>query len=140
MLSAPFLALLLLNSMFCFRLFALEAIFFASYQKISIDQSNGWETFGDILEGEIKPLLLGKYRVLIYIAPAIISIVINMITLFLTAKNLKQLLTTYPQFLLSPAFSPFMFEGVKINDSDYGVRVWRPVSYTHLTLPTNREV
>ena len=54
MLSAPFLALLLLNSMFCFRLFALEAIFFASYQKYSIDT---FETFGDIKEDEIKLLL-----------------------------------------------------------------------------------
>ena len=44
-LSIPFFATLGLNTMFAFRLFALEAIFFSSYRKISADDTN-LETIG----------------------------------------------------------------------------------------------
>ena len=103
-----------LHIMFIFRIFSLEAVFFTSYKMISIDSKNDHETYGNTLSS-IEPLLQGEYRILIYIMPCIASILVNFLKLRLTSKNVGALFLKFPQFILAPAFSPFMFEGIKIN-------------------------
>ena len=112
-LSLKFLVLLLLNTMFVVRTFCVEASFFTSYRysKINVD-----------------PLIPEEYRLVIYLLPALLSFIINLIRLACTMR-LKdfQYFKNYPQFILCPMFSPLMFEEnpENRNDNEPLVRVWK---------------
>ena len=125
MVSINFLCVLFLNLMFAFRLLAIEAMFFSSYFLINGDKAN-LVTHGTIND-EIPATLPAEYRLLMYLLPAIISILVNAIKMAFTYRGLGGLLLRHPHFALAPGFSPFMFEGVKVvgQESQYSLRIWK---------------
>ena len=116
LLSFKFLNLLLLNTMFVIRTFCLEASFFTSYRS------------GDPKLTNIEPLIPEEYRLIIYLLPALLSLIINLVKLALSMK-LKDFryFKKFPQFILCPMFSPLMFEGDpdRRDDNEPPVRVWK---------------
>ena len=114
LLSLKFLILLLLNTMFVIRAFCLEASFFTSYRTTH--------------ENGIDPLIPEEYRLVIYLLPALLSFIINLIRLACSIK-LKdfQYFKIFPQFILCPMFCPLMFEGNQEqgDDNTPPVRVWK---------------
>lgn len=127
LLSVPFIAVMFLNMAFALRVFSLEGIFFSHFYNFSLDGFN-LETY-DALDTSkvIEPLLPPEYRLMVYLAPCVVPILINFSKLLLTYNNLWALFQNYPQFFLSPGFTPFMFEGVKSREPDdrYALRVWK---------------
>ena len=115
-LSFRFLTLLLLNTMFVVRTFCLEASFFTSYRSESYKAK------------DIDPLIPEEYRLVIYLLPALLSFIINLMRLACTMR-LKdfQHFKNYLQFILCPMFSPLMFEGNPDEKDDNAppVRVWK---------------
>jgi len=114
MLCIKFLLLFLLNTMFVVRTFCIEAAFFTNYRHPF------WQN--------IDPLIPEEYRLLIYLAPGLFSLLINFIKLTLSMKPQEfQYFKSFPQFILCPMFSPIMFEGNPghIGDNQPPVRVWR---------------
>ena len=113
-LSGKFLILFLLNTMFVVRTFCIEASFFSSYR--------------DRFQDYIDPLIPEEYRLILYLLPAILSFLINLIKITLSIKP-KQFLffSNHPQFLLCPMFCPLMFEinPDRIDESTPPVRVWK---------------
>ena len=116
-LSFKFLTLLLLNTMFVVRAFCLEAAFFTNYRSGI-----------DLPGSDLDPLIPEEYRLVIYLLPALLSFIINLIKLTLSME-LKdfQYFKKFPQFLLCPMFSPLMFEGNpdERDDNAPPVRVWK---------------
>ena len=97
--------MVMVNLIFSFRLFAIEAIFFSYYQGYKSDWTKG---------EEILPLVKNdKFRILFYLLPSLISILANNIRLAITFKDTRKLYLLYPQILLVPGFSPFMYEWVE---------------------------
>ena len=60
---------------------------------------------------DISPIVPTEYRLLMYLAPCIIPFLVNGIKISCTTKGLVRFFVKYPQFLISPCFTPFMFEG-----------------------------
>ena len=121
-LSIPFLGLCIINSMFGIRIFCIENIFFTNYRR----QINYATTL--LLDTkQIAPIISPEYRLLVYLAPCIISFLCNCFKIRRTAKGLKEYLLKYPQFLIAPCFTPFMFEGYKQtnNYGQYKIRIWK---------------
>ena len=119
-LSFKFLVLLLLNTMFVVRTFSIEASLFTSYRHTY---------YTNVLDtNNVDPIIPEEYRLVIYLLPALLSFVINLIRLAITMK-LKdfQYFKKFPQFLLCPMFSPLMFEGNQEERDDNAppVRVWK---------------
>ena len=121
-LSLPFLILCLLNSMFGFRIICIESAFFTSYnyqiwnkKKSQYDQK------------QIAPIISPEYRLVVYLAPCIIPFLINAIKLWFTTEGLWKHLMKYPQFLISPCFTPFIFEGYKSTKQpgQYELKIWK---------------
>ena len=105
--------------MFGIRTIAMESSFFTTYVRQEFNSTTyQYET------KTIDPLIPPKYRLLIYFAPGIISLLINLLRLFFTAKDLGGYLMKYPQFMVAPMFGPFMFEGYKQNESTQ-IRIWK---------------
>ena len=50
--------------------------------------------------------------------------VVNAIRLLWSVNGFGYNFLRYPQFLIFPAFSPFMFEGVKVNNG-YTIKIWK---------------
>ena len=134
MVSIPFITQLLLNTMFGVRVFALEAIFFSNY--ISTFPPNDFN-FNDpddnlqLLQGnyttKIEPIIAPEYRLVVYLLPGILAMLANGIRLAFTIKGFGKFFLKFPQFIVSPCFSPIMFEGVKINslENKYSIRIWK---------------
>ena len=122
LLSLPFVCLCLLNTMFGCRALCLESAFFTSYRK----QSYNTTTF-EWHKESIEPMIPPQYRLLVYLAPCLLSLIINVIRLYYTSKGLRTYLLQYPQFVVGSCFTPFMFEGQKLANSDnrYTVRIWK---------------
>ena len=109
LLSLPFFSLFLINSMFGFRIICIESAFFTSYNyQIWSQNKFGFEN------KQISPIIPPEYRLVVYLAPCIIPFMINISKLMFTTTGLWKYLMKYPQFLISPCFTPFMFE---INES-----------------------
>ena len=122
LISVPFMSLCIINSMFGFRVVCVESAFFTSYR---IQSDN--ETTGLYDLNQISPIISPEYRLLVYLAPCIIPFLINVFKLFRTTKGLREYLMKYPQFLVSPCFTPFMFEGYELNNNQgqYKLRIWK---------------
>ena len=122
LMSIPFLSLFLINSMFGFRIISIESAFFTSYRF----QSDNSETrLPDITE--ILPIISPEYRILIYLAPCIIPALINVLRLWCTTKGLWKYFIKYPQFLISPCFTPFLYEGYETTNQhdQYKLKIWK---------------
>ena len=121
-LSIPFLGLCIINSMFGIRILCIENIFFTSYRYQTQDAT----TFLFNTK-QIAPIISQEYRLLVYLAPCIISFFCNCFKIRRTTKGLKEYLLKYPQFLIAPCFTPFMFEGYKQtnNFGQYRLRIWK---------------
>ena len=107
-LSVPFVSLFLINSMFGFRIICTESAFFTSYRHQHLNQSHSYQ-FLDLKQ--ITPVISPEYRLLVYLAPCVISFLINGLRLWYTTKVSWKYFMKYPQFFISPCFTPFMFEG-----------------------------
>ena len=116
-LSAKFLTLLLLNTMFVIRTFCLEASFFTSYRVNNLSPISN-----------IDPLIPEEYRLVIYILPGLLSVLINVIKLaFSMTIHDFSYFKKFPQFIICPMFCPLMFEGNRDRRSrnETPVRVWK---------------
>ena len=107
--------------MFGFRSFCIESAFFSTYyyQKFNITTISS-----DIIQ--ISPVISPKYRLLLYLSPCIIPLLVNISRLWFTTKGLWKYLVKYPQFVISPCFIPFMFEGYQSanGNGQYKIRIW----------------
>ena len=135
MISTQFGLAFLLNLMFGLRIFAMEFIFFTSYHHYDFSNSYGnVSDFQDLdlelqkFHQSIEPILQPEYRLMIYLAPCALSLLINVLRLAFTARTSGNFFVRYPQFILSPMFSPFMYEGCQENDQGPSrgnrIRVW----------------
>ena len=128
MLSVPFLCLCILNAMFGCRIICIESSFFTSYRSITFNES-----FDRFDREEISPLIHPEYRLMIYLAPCIIPFLINAFKLYRTTKGLWKYFLQYPQFLISPCFTPFLFEGYESTDQ-HGkaqLKIWKRGTITN---------
>ena len=133
-LSMPFLSLCIINSMFGFRIICIESSFFSNYvyrnynlTRIQIGRLEDNSNFTIQRVKKKSPLIPPEYRLLVYLAPCIIPLLINGIKLWCTTKGSWQYFMKYPQFLISPCFIPFMFEGNELNnDKDRPIlKIWK---------------
>ena len=122
LLSLPFFCLCILNTMFGFRTFCIESAFFTSYRKQSFNETTS--TWQNEL---IKPIISPQFRLLAYLVPCMLSLSVNCLRLFCTTVGLRNYLLTYPQFVFGSCFTPFMFEGQALPNSEngYTVRIWK---------------
>ena len=118
-LSFPFICVLLLNTMFGYRLVCIENAFFSTYRLQNYGLDSGRNRYhGD---ASIDPLIPAEYRIAVYLMPSLISFIINSLRLFYTGKDLKNIFRKYPQVMIACLFTPFMFEGCKENN----IRIWK---------------
>ena len=122
LLSIPFLSLCLINTMFGFRTVCIESAFFTSYR---YQLFNGTTGLSDLTQ--ISPIIRPQYRLLVYLAPCAIPFLINSLRLWCTTKGLSKYFLEYPQFLVSPCFTPFLFEGYEsFNEQrQCKLRIWK---------------
>ena len=119
MFSYQFICVLLLNTMFGWRLVCIENAFFTTYRLENEYKSiypNQYKA-----DTRIDPLIPARYRIAVYLIPSFISFIINAMRLFCTGQDLKQYVRKYPQMIIACCFTPFMFEGCKGNN----IRVWK---------------
>ena len=126
-LSIPFLSLFLINTMFGFRIVCLESVFFTSYRYqdyVTLTNSND---INDTPWISITSIIPPEYRLLVYLAPSTIPLFINGLRLWCTTKGLWKYFMKYPQFIISPCFTPFLFEGYETNHQDgrYKLKIWK---------------
>lgn len=120
LLSFPFISLCLLNTMFGVRTICLECALFTSYSY------QNYQTWHDNSK-QIDPIISPEFRLPIYFAPCVISFLVNAMRLWWTTRGLGKYFMKYPQFLLAPCFTPFLFEGCRANNS-HGfckIQVWK---------------
>ena len=122
-LSIPFLSLCLINAMFGVRTVCIESAFFTSYRYHFFDENGSW------VITRISPIISPQYRLLVYLAPCVIPFLINALRLLCTTKGLGKYFLEYPQFLVSPCFTPFMFEGYESNNEhrQYEIKIWKKI-------------
>ena len=121
--SVPFLCLCLINSMFGFRIVCLESALFTTYRYDIFD--NATASIQTIKQ--ITPIIPPEYRLLVYLSPCIIPFMINISRLWSTSKETWTYFMKYPQFLVAPCFTPFIFEGHESDSQQdrYNIRIWR---------------
>ena len=104
-LSLTFITTLFVSNSFVFRVFAIEHIFFSTFQIYTVEHS--LEKSGSITIS-IKPLLSHEFRLLIYFLPVLPSLIFNIFSLrkSLNFKALLELFFAFPQFFIAPCFSP----------------------------------
>ena len=120
--SRSFFMMIYLNIMFGQRILCIENILFTSY--VFVDYSN-WKIGSDTYSKTIQPLIPVQYRILFYFLPGLISLMINVVKLTMTSRKKMSYFIKYPQFLLSPCFSPIMFEGVDTLKEGSRIRIWK---------------
>ena len=124
LISIPFVSLCIINSMFGVRIVCMESTFFTSY-----GQQFWNETFNTYQYDfkKILPILSPEYRLVVYLTPCIIPFLINCLRLSSTFKGSWKYLMMYPQFLISPCFTPFMFEGYETNNpqKQFQLKIWK---------------
>ena len=122
LLSIPFLSLCLINTMFGVRIVCLESAFFTSYRYESFNV-----TTQSFVNTQIHPIISPQYRLLVYVAPCVIPFLINALKLLCTRKGSQKYFLEYPQFLVSPCFTPFMFEWYETTNQQgqCKVKIWK---------------
>ena len=83
LLSCPFITLCLLNCMFIFRLISIESMLFTNYRYEN-------ETTWHLDSKGIDPIISPDFRLLMYLAPCLISFLVNGIRLWWTTKGLRK--------------------------------------------------
>ena len=115
------IGVVLLNLMFSFRLFAIEAIFFSYYQSYD-KEFNHHKTIPELIDQD-------ELRILFYLLPPFIPIVINCLNLARTYKACCKLYLKHPQIFLLPGFTPFMYEKMenvdKEDQSPIKLKIWK---------------
>ena len=108
--------------MFGLRSICIESAFFTTYEKRVYTR-----TLEVVNSETIEPILPPQYRMLAYFLPALFSFLINTARLIYTCENIGSYLLRYPQFLMFPCFTPFMFEGDKQNKNSnkYPLKIWK---------------
>ena len=108
--------------MFGLRSICIESAFFTTYEKRVYTR-----TLEVVSSETIEPILPPQYRMLAYFLPALVSFLINTVRLIYTCENIGPYLLRYPQFLMFPCFTPFMFEGDKHDKSSnkYPLKIWK---------------
>ena len=117
--SYQFICVLLLNTMFGWRLVCIENAFFTTYRlhnKMHPYVPNQYK-----VDTRIDPLIPAKYRIAVYLIPSFLSFIINAMRLFRTGQDLKQYVRKYPQMMIACCFTPFIFEGCK----EKNIRIWK---------------
>ena len=104
--------------MFGARIICIECAFFSSYRFQNYGSSGKYAS-----EKTIDPLIPTEYRILVYILPSFISLLINFIRLLITDANIMKYARRYPQIIISSCFTPFMFEGSK--ETEKNIRIWK---------------
>ena len=129
MLSITFLAHLFVNLSFAFRIYAVESALFSAYRNYSLEFS--YEKYG-IVTSSIEPIFSYELRILLYLIPILPSMVVNILSLrrSMDFKSLGKLFLNFPQFSISPCFSPLVFEGVSSYDREthqcqIKIKVWK---------------
>ena len=139
MISLEFALAFFLNLMFGLRVFVIEFIFFTSYADVDMsmvgkaNETDPSSLLSAVDHGDfsktIEPILPPEYRLITYLAPSALSFGINLLRVATTSRNCRNFFLKYPQFIISPMFSPFMYEGCEGygNGSikDYQIRVWK---------------
>ena len=142
MLSMPFFLAFILNLMFAIRVFAIENIFFSSYYSVNhpynitnlkkeMPPLGYFKAYEEIANGKftttIDPIFSPEYRLLLYFLPSLISLLANVIKLKLTVKEFGMFFLRYPQFVISPCFSPFMYIGNQEDslEKGNGIKIWK---------------
>ena len=106
--------------MFGCRTLCIESAFFSTYRHQALNRTtNLWHN------KTIEPIIPPQFRLLVYLAPAIISLLVNAIRLALTTKGLRKHYMKYPQFIVASCFTPFMFEGHMLPNSQYHIKIWK---------------
>ena len=132
--SIQFLFTFLLNTMFGVRVFMLESALFSTYRMTkppihyNSQYDDHWMAFANgSFTSVINPVISPEYRLLVFFLPGLVSVLVNLIHLASTLKKNKMVLVQYPQFILTPAYSPFMYEGTRTNNAknEYTIRVWK---------------
>ena len=123
LLSPRFIGVCFVNMMFGARIICLENTFFTTY--IYVDNSETFDRTRQTVANSIDPLIPPEYRLIVFFIPSIISFLINLVRILKTTRGIRSLLLTYPQFLLSPCFSPIMFEGEENEKNGYHLKIWR---------------
>ena len=115
-LSLPFVSLVFLNLMFGVRIICVEHAFFTTYLEQGFNATKS-----------IDPVIPTEFRLLAYLCPPFLSFAINAAKLACSTRGMETYLLKYPQFLIAPCFTPFMFEGYKDNTAtnQYQLRVWK---------------
>ena len=121
MLSLPFVSLVFLNLMFGVRIICIEHAFFTTYLQQGLNATS---------TKSIAPVIPTEFRLLAYFFPCLVSFFINAATLIWNTRSMGTYLLKYPQFLLAPCFTPFMFEAYKDNSNnsinhEFQLRVWK---------------
>ena len=119
LISLPFVCMLLINSMFGVRVLCIENAFFSSY-RYERYYFDGRATFYKTIDPIISP----EYRILAYLTPSLVSFTINIMRLICSGKEFRNYVRKYPQILVASCFTPFMFEGCKVNNK-YSIRIWK---------------
>ena len=128
-LSMTFIATLIVNVSFVFRVYAIENIFFSSLQNYTFDPSI--EKYGTLISS-IEPLLSHELRIPMYFLPIVPSMAFNIFSLqrALSFKTLIKLFFAFPQYFIAPCFLPIMFEAVTADDPEqresvFKIKVWK---------------
>ena len=108
-LSLPFVGLVFLNLMFGVRIICIEHAFFTTYLQQGLDTTSA---------KSIDPVIPTEFRLLAYFFPCLVSFLINAATLMWNTQSMGTYLLKYPQFLLAPCFTPFMFEAYTDNSNN----------------------
>ena len=130
LLSFPFLCLCTINIMFGSRIICIEHAFFTTYRRQSIYKGipNKYTNGTHLVDVKsIDPIISPEYRLLIYLIPCVLPLIVNTTRLFFTTKGLKQCFAKYPQYFVSCCFTPFMFEGHMggRRRNEYHIRIWK---------------
>ena len=94
MLSFTFLANLVINTGFIFRMYAIEHTFFSAYRNYTLEYS--YEKYGSVTSS-IDPILSHQFRLLAYFLPIFPSMIFNALSLrrSMNTKNLLKLFLLY---------------------------------------------
>lgn len=132
LLSLSFLAHIFINFGFVFRIYAIEHSLFSEY--IISSCAPAFDKWG-ITTKSIPPVLPYEYRLVFYLMPILPSLIFNLLSLnqTLDTKSIFRLFLNFPQFIITPCFTPLIFNGVIHSDDDkrmnhFKVKIYRLAS------------
>ena len=133
-LSLSFITTLFVNISFVFRIYAIEHIFFSSFQNYTLESS--LEKRGTITSS-IEALLSHELRLPLYFLPVLPSLIFNIFSLrrSLNFKALIKLFFIFPQYFIAPCFNPIMFEGITTDTQEQRMHIFKINLISYLNVP-----